>query len=149
MANDAIHTNEDNRPALHPKDYDDLLKSIVCDWLTDELTLKRDKEAHTIGDEKLTDLKWRRRIAATVAGISVILTWIILSIMYYQIISPDSTFQKMEPLPQGLYISASFLFCIVIYGTIIAGLYNKTKQEPDVSPVKEAMDILQKTQSGQ
>ena len=149
MTNDAIHNSEDSRPALHPKNYDDLLKRIVCDWLEDELTLKQDKTAHTIGDEKLIDLKWRRRIAATVSCIGIILTWIILYVLYCQITSSDSAFHAMGALPMGFYISASFLFCIVVYGTIIAGLYNKTKQEPDISPIKEAIDILQKNQSGQ
>ena len=143
-----IQTNADLSPQSTPL-YDDQIKLLVAEWLEFEIVSRKDKGTSTIADEKIAELNQRRFLGKIIAGSGGITAFAILFFLAYQMIMPGSVFCKMEPIPQAVFISASFLSFIVIYATLIKGLFYKSKDEADISPIKEATDMLAQFRSGE
>ena len=123
--------------------YDDKIKSIIADWLAFELSARQDDTTRTIADEKFDEFKQRRLIGKGVAWVSGVASLLILGVLMFQIMIPSSAFYcKLGDIPQAIFISASFLSFTVISGVFIKGLFYKSKDESDDSPIKEATDIL-------
>ena len=146
---DAIHSRADAAESPPVKSYDDKLKSIVCEWLQDELTLKQDETAHTIGDEKLVERQQRRKLGKIVAWTSGVVSLLVLIMMLALVMRSSSPLYGMEPLPQAVFISASFLCFIAVFAMLIRGMFQSPKEEIDSSPIKEAAEILRDLRSGE
>ena len=134
---------EQSEAGTADKNYDNEFKRLVCNWLQDELDLKTDKSAHTISDEILKSRKQKRQIGWGVAVVAAIVPLAMLSIMVWLMIYKwDGMGGGMREWTRTAFVSGSFLSFIVIYAVLIKGMFSRTKEEEDASPIKEASDLL-------
>ncbi len=72
-----------------------------------------------------------------VARIAIFTPLIILLVLLLQLINPYCIFGTIAPIPQAIFISASFLSFIVIYTVLIKGLFGRQKEKESSWPIKE------------
>ncbi len=101
----------------------------------DLIELKRN-----LSSARLVSIQQKTSFGKWVACIAMIVPLIILVVLLFQLLTPDSIFHKMTYIPQTIFISASFLCFIVIYTMLIKGMFEQ--KEEDQSPLKEVEDFL-------
>ncbi len=100
-------------------------------------------EAKKKSDEELISIKNRNEFGGKlVARIAIFTPLIILLVLLIQLINPCNVFGTMEPIPQAIFISASFLSFIVIYTMLIKGLLGQQNEKESSLPIKELEYIM-------
>ena len=134
---------------MPPSPSDDRIKIAIAEWLQYELEAKKNEDIPTITDEKIAEFKQRRDLGEKVVHTATRTVIAILIFLATQIILSGFNVISIGDLPQVVLISASFLSCAIIFGVLIKGLFYKSKDEPDASPIKDAVNILNKVRDGE
>ena len=85
-------------------------------------------------DERLTDMKWRRRTRLVISILAVVIpVGLLLCMLWAAALFPRGIFAGESMWPQIVFISGTFLTFIFVFGALVRGAFADSRDDKDAS----------------